>query len=237
MIKNNLLGQILIGVLVLLLMIAALQMLGIGSQIGAVQLGEEGQVSIPKIPRGINTQVDEEEVDLKKLVEVASVKPIFSTTREPFVGEVEEPKPEEPPVEIPELQAQITGVVITPENSYAVILDTNTNKRRPYKVGMPLDGELGGWTITSIQSRKVTFISDDEKTQELELKVSAGSKQAKPAKTATTNKTSASVKKGGVASGNKPLNRKDKKQNADDIRKKIAARRAQMRAEAANKNN
>lgn len=233
MLKNNLFGQVLIGMLVLLLLIAVIQLLGVGSKIDAVQLSEEDQISIPKLPTSLNQQDTQEEVDLKKLVEVATVKPIFSTTREPFVGEVEETI-EEPPVEIAELKAQITGIVITPENSYAMILDPTTNKRNSYKVGMPLDGELGGWTITSIQSRKVTFVSDDEKTEELELKVSGGTK---PSKKLAAKKANTAVKKGEVARASKPLSRKDKKKNADDIRKKIAARRAQMRAEAANKKN
>jgi hypothetical protein len=233
MLKNNLFGQILIGIIVILLLIASIQLLGIGSQVSSVKLDESEQISIPKLPISINQQETQEEVDLKKLVEVATVKPIFSITREPFVGEVEE-VPEEPPVAIAELKAQITGIVITSENSYAMILDTTTNKRSSYKVGMPLDGELGGWTITSIQSRKVTFISDDEKSEELELKVSGGTKPKIAAK-ASNNKTAAEA--GKVTNPNKPLSRKDKKKNADDIRKKIAARRAQMRAEAANKKN
>lgn len=233
MLKNNLFGQILIGILVLILLIASIQMLGIGSKVNAVQLNKEDQVSIPKIPTSINQQEIKEEVDLKKLVEVATSKPIFSTTREPFVDEVEEQVPEEVAVEIAELQAQITGIVITPENSYAMILDTTTNKRNSYKVGMPLDGELGGWTITSIQSRKVTFVSDDEKTQELELKVGGTAPRASK----SLNKTNTTAKAGDIAQQSKAISRKDKKKNADDIRKKIAARRAQMRAEAANKKN
>ena len=234
MLKNNLFGQILIGIVVLLLLIAAIQLLGVGSKIDAVQLNEEDQVSIPKLPSSINQQETQEEVDLKKLVEVATTKPIFSTTREPFVGEVVDVEPKDPPVEIPELKAQITGIVITPENSYAMILDTTTNKRNSYKVGMPLDGDLGGWTITSIQSRKVTFESDDEKTQELELKVGGGTAPSTPL---NARKKNAVTKAGEISKPNKPLSRKDKKKNADDIRKKIAARRAQMRAEAANKKN
>ncbi len=233
MLKNNLFGQILIGVLIILLLIASIQMLGIGSQVGSVQLDESEQVSIPKVPTSFNQQEPEEKKDWKKMVDVAATKPIFSTTREPFVDEVEEIT-EAPPVEIPELKAKITGIVITPENSYAMILDTTTNKRNSYKVGMPLDGDLGGWTITSIQSRKVTFISDDEKSQELELKVSDGTGARRATKSRTDKK---GAKAGNTAKPNKPLSRKDKKKNADEIRKKIAARRAQMRAEAANKKN
>ncbi len=234
MLKNNLFGQILIGSLIVLALIASIQMLGIGSQVGAVKLNEDEQVSIPNLPKSFNQQETPEEIDLKKLAEVAATKPIFSTTREPFIEEVEEEKTEDLTVEIAELKAQITGIVITPENSYAMILDTTTNKRRSYKVGMPLDGELGGWRITSIQSRKVTFESDDDKSQELELKVSGGTR---PAASPASKKPGAAAKTGDIARANKPLSRKDKKKNADDIRKKIAARRAQMRAEAANKKN
>ena len=157
---------------------------------------------------------------------------MFSEDRLPFVEpEIEVAEDDESKPDIPELKVMLTGVVITPEQSYAMILDTTTNLRETYKVGMPLDGEQGGWTLNSIQSRKVTFVSDDNETAELELEVY--SQQLKVGKQAGKNRSS----KDKDSDTNKSENiREEKKKNADDIRKKIAERRAQMRAEAAKKN-
>jgi hypothetical protein len=109
-----------------------------------------------------------------------------------------------------------------------MILDNITNQRETYKIGMPLEGEQGGWTLTEIHNRRVVFTSDDEKSAELDLDVFSGKLKAGGNKRNTKkDKKNADIKK---------LSRKDKKKNADDIRKKIAERRAQMRAEAAKKN-
>ena len=231
MIKNNLLGQILIGLLVLFLLISSIQMFGLGQGIDQVIVDEENQMNLPSVPYDNPKEDNNDSVDGKKLLSSIVGRPMFSITRTPFVSE-EPIDPEAEGVEeaeINELQAKLTGVVvITPEHSYAMILDNVTNQRETYKIGMPLDGEQGGWTLSEIHSRKVVFISDDERTAELELEVFSGKlKAGGKKKNIKKNKKNADVKQ---------LSRKDKKKNADDIRKKIAERRAQMRAEAAKKN-
>ena len=234
MIKNNLLGQILIGIIVVFLLISSIQMFGWGVGVGNVSIDESNLSSLPKVPKSDSSNDQIAKVDSKLLLEEIYKRPMFNSDRQPFKEIVIEAKEDEPPPEVPELNAQLTGVVITPEQSYAMILDTTTNQRETYKVGMPLDGEQGGWTLNSIQSRKVTFVSDDNRTAELDLEVY--SKQLKAGKQANNkgksnkNKSSDSDKKKNETS------RDEKKKNADDIRKKIAERRAQMRAEAAKKN-
>lgn len=232
MIRNNIFGQILIGIIVLSLLISSIQMFGWGSGIGKVDVSEDSANGIPNVPESATIEKKSNE-DNKRTLEELGMRPMFSPDRLPFVPPVIEDDNEPGPViEIPELNAQLTGVVITPEQSYAMILDTSTNQRETYKVGMPLDGELGGWTLNSIQSRKVTLVSDDDKTEELELEVysqqlNAGSK---------SNKSRKSNKKDSKNTNTSEDIREEKKKNADDIRKKIAERRAQMRAEAAKKN-
>ena len=231
MLKNNLLAQILVGLRVFFLLLSSIQMFGWGQGIDKVVINPENTMQLPALPKV--TKQDEVKADHKQLIDSITKRPMFSITREPFVAP-EETGGENPggKIEISELNVSLTGVVITPEGSYAMILDGATNKRDTYKVGMPLNGDQGGWTLNSIQSRKVVFVSDDEKTAELELDVFTGTLKA-GGKTAKKN--------GQVASQHNNKNdaaqsRKDKKKSADDIRKKIAERRAQMRAQAAKKN-
>ncbi|MFK8013165.1 MAG: hypothetical protein AB8B80_14080 [Marinicellaceae bacterium] len=233
MIKNNLFGQMLIGIIVILLLISSIQMFGWGVGVGSVSIDEENLSSLPKVPRNIVSDETIVNVDNKTLLEEIANRPMFSATREPF-QETEIPDVDvdvDKPV-INALKAQLTGVVITPEQSYAMILDTTTNQRETYKVGMPLEGEQGGWTLNSIQSRKVTFVSDDNEKAELELEVY--SKKLKVGKQSGKNRSSQS--NAGEDDKKSDNSREEKKKNADDIRKKIAERRAQMRAEAAKKN-
>jgi len=236
MIKNNILGQLLIGAIVLFLLISSIQMFGWGVGVQSVTVDEDNLTGIPKVPNTVSTTEKMTNEDSKIVLEEIGIRPLFRPDRKPYVEPVidEENVPGEDVV-VNELKAQLTGVVITPEQSYAMILDTTTNERETYKVGMPLDGEQGGWTLNSIQSRKVVFVSDDDKKVELELEVygkqlNAGKKAGKNRKKSKKDKSS---DKNSTTSN---VSKDDKKKNADDIRKKIAERRAQMRAEAAKKN-
>ena len=234
MIKNNIFGQMLIGVIVILLLVSSIQMFGWGMGVDSVLIDEDSLSSLPVVPKTTASNEQASSVDSKVMLEEIGKRPMFNSDRIPFVEAevVDVDDPGEKP-DINELKAQLTGVVITPEQSYAMILDTTTNQRETYKVGMPLDGEQGGWTLNSIQSRKVTFVSDDDRTAELELEVY--SKQLKASK--QKGKGGSSKDRGSDSNSNtNNSSRNDKKKNADDIRKKIAERRAQMRAEAAKKN-
>ncbi len=228
MVKNNFFGQVLIGLLVLFMLISSIQMFGWGQGLKEVNIDSDAASTLPVVPKEIATAEKIAAADTKKLMAEIIKRPMFSQDRKPFVPPVEEePKDENGPIEAKELKAKLTGVVITPEQSYAIILDNLTNERNTYKVGMPLEGEQGAWMLDSIQSRKVVFVSEDKKTEELELEIYSG--QAK--KPVKNQKGKAGV----TANKAKKLSKRDKKKNADDIRKKIAERRAQMRAQAAKK--
>ena len=229
MIKNNILGQFLIGVMAIFLLIGSVQMFGWGTGINKIEIDQEQLPSLPVVPKGNKNNKTVSEEDVKKEIGGINERPMFSLTREPFVELADEDgiTEVEPEITINEIKAQLTGVVITPTESYAMIFDSLTNQRETYRVGMPLEGDQGGWTLNSIQSRKVVFVSDNDETSELELEVfSAG------LSTGGNNKP-----KNASNSSEKPaISQVEKKKNADDIRKKIAERRAQMRADAAAKN-
>lgn len=227
MIKNNLFGTILVILMVVFLLLASVQIVGIGSGIKEIVVAEDINEGLPKITAAVNNANLDEKIDNTDLVNVINARPMFSDTRLPYIEEELEVTTEGEPEDIPELKAKLKGVVITPESSYAMIVDEITKNREVYTVGMPLDGEQGGWSLTEITQRKVVFTSEDNKTTELELEVFGG----------TAGPANKSAKKD-VASTNKATKlqeKLEKKKNADDIRKKIAERRAQMRAEALKK--
>ena len=241
MIKNNLFGQILIGLLVFFLLLSSVQMFGWGSGIDSVVLDESESDDIPVLPKSTQNISVITLDDRKNMVGTINEHPMFSTSRTPFIEEIESTDEVAEDLSVSELKAELTGVVITPEQSYAMILDTITNQKDTYKVGMPLQGEQGGWTLNAIQSRKVVFVSDDDKTEELELVVFSGSMSSNKPVTGGKNKpqlgnsqTSGQVKLESN-NGKSQASNKDNKKNADDIRKKIAERRAKMRADAAKK--
>ncbi len=228
MIKNNLFGTILVVIMVLFLVVASIQMVGIGSRINKVVIPEDINADLPKVRNAVaNTETDEK-VDNSQLVDLIKKRPMFSDSRIPFVEDDESVVDENENVDIPELKAKLMGVVITPESSYAMIVDETTKNREVYTVGMPLEGEQGGWSLSEITQRKVVFTSEDNKTTELELEVFGGT--AGPA-----GKSASSKKADNRNKSSENQEKLEKKKNADDIRKKIAERRAQMRADALKK--
>ena len=227
MIKNNLFGTILIILMVIFLLFASVQMIGIGSGINEVVIAENINSDLPAVKGAIDSSQVDEKVDNTQLVNLIMDRPMFSDTRLPIIESDEEVVEEEPPLEIEELKAKLMGVVITPENSYAMIVDEITNNSEVYTVGMPLEGEQGGWSLSEITQRKVVFTSEDNKTTELELEVFGG--------TSSSPSNSATPDVSGSNTTSEIQEKIEKKKNADDIRKKIAERRAQMRADALKK--
>jgi type II secretory pathway component PulC len=227
MIKNNIFGTILVLLMVVFLLVASIQMVGVGSGVKSAVVSEDINADLPKIQNAINNDADEK-LDNTQLLNNIKDRPMFSDTRMPFEEEdladtgtlVED-------VVIEPLKAKLMGVVITPESSYAMIVDEASKKSEVYTVGMPLEGDQGGWSLTEITQRKVIFTSEDNEITELELEVFSG--------TAGPAKNSATPKVAGTNKATEDQKKLEKKKNADDIRKKIAERRAQMRADALKK--
>lgn len=221
------------------LVLGSIQMMGWGSDIREIEIDEENLPRLPVVPSPANDEKAIKSDTVQMITDINGL-PLFSDDRQPFKDEPQlDPVDNTTPV-ISELKAKITGIVITPEQSYATILDTVTNERVTYQVGMPLEGEQGGWTLNSIESRKVTFVSDENETEELELEVYSGNLKGGSGKNKGKNGGNGNNKKNNKNSEQKnsqALTKEQKKQNADEIRRKIAERRAQMRAQAAQKQN
>lgn len=220
MLKNNFLGSILVGLLAIFLIFAATQFVGIGSNIKEISKPEDLNESLPKVKTSSNT--DQQLNITAESIEKINTQPLFSLNRQPY--------PDKPPEaietievvsEIEDLKAKVTSVVITPEKKYAMIHDDISNQRSFYQEGMPLDGSQGGWSVFEIQQRKVIFKSEDDRTHELELEVYASKGSPRKSRSANKNKQSKEADKN-----------KSSKRTAEEIRKKIAERRAQMRSEA-----
>ena len=243
--KNNILGNGLLVVIGLLVLVAAIQMMGWGSSIDAMS-PDETAAALPAINLNNDGQANQEEI-AKPNAELMVQKDLFSTTRTAFIppedeqvlGPDGEPVDDEvlPPAE--PLQARLTGIAITPEQSYVMIHDAVMNKSVRLTPGMPLEGEQGAWVVEEIQPRKVVFTADGQEPQELELEVY--SQSLKPAgkgknKNNRRNRDRNKNKNNNQANNNRNNNDKAQQKNsAEEIRKKIAERRAQMRAEAARK--
>mgnify|MGYP000913139805 FL=1 len=88
--------------------------------------------------------------------------------------------------------------------------------------------------MESIESRKVTLVSDDDKTEELELEVFSGDLGNGKGKGKNKGKNKKNEAEAVTASDAAQQETSDDKRNsAEEIRRKIAERRAQMRANAA----
>jgi general secretion pathway protein N len=155
-------------------------------------------------------------------------RPIFNEDRKPTPDAPEIKPPDTPPVP---LNISLTGVMLTPQMRLAMIHDTAKNGSIALKEGMPLPGDLGGWTLTHVKDRSAIFkeMSGDEVEVELTTAVAspkpgpgghpAGGPPAR-AGAAANGKTQTAA-----ATDAKPA-------QGDDLQRRIEERRKQMRDEA-----
>lgn len=92
----------------------------------------------------------------------SSARALFSENREPLkidrskspsgmAGSAENAAPQVP------LNITLGGVIIAPNLRLAIVTDNATGKVVTLKEGMPMPGDLGGWTLRDIERAKVTF--------------------------------------------------------------------------------
>lgn len=236
--KSNWLVNALVAAIGLLLIVAALQFIGWGRGVSEIQAEPFDENQIEQL---VTAKDDLAAPDIKpEVIDRITQTPLFREDRQPFVEPlvVEEQTGQGPEViEIKPLKAQVTSIIITGNSSYVMIQDQLTNERLTLKEGMPLDGEQGMWMVDRIDKRKVTFVAEGQEPVELELEVFSGA----------LNKN--------TANQNRPQNNRNNKNNptadndettltpeqlrqkkAEEIRRKIAERRAEMRAKAAQGN-
>ena len=228
--KNNLFANGLLVLIGVLLLLAALQLFGWGRGTQPLEAEAFDATTLNQLEADAIVG-DEINLDDKALEQITDA-PLFSYDRQPYIPTEEGPGIEgevEPPIVAEPLKARVTSIIIIDENSYAMVFDELSKERITLTQGMPLPGEQGLWTVDTINPRAVTFVADGEEPVEIGLDVFDGQLNSKAAKAnKRTNRNSKSNKQ---TSNN--AQQQTQKNSAEEIRKKIAERRAQMRANAA----
>lgn len=147
--------------------------------------------------------------------------------------QVEDEAPQPAPVEIPELEATVAGIIITPETRLAMITDNASNETLVLREGMAMAGDKSAWRITTIRPRGVEFETDGGRTEDLELEVETEALKtgAKPVR----QTAQAAQEQNQDAAGDQQAGGDAEAQaraRAEEIRRRVAERRAQLRAEA-----
>jgi len=150
-------------------------------------------------------------------------------------GEHGEPQPEapEPVAELPELKAKLAGIIITPEMKIAMVTDNDSRETLILREGMAMAGDKSAWKISEIQPRGVRFETDSGKSQQLDLEVEtkALAAGARPVRTAAAA-PQASTADAPVENEQETDAESAARARAEEIRRRVAERRAQLRAEA-----
>jgi len=156
-----------------------------------------------------------------------SERPLFNDDRKPTpVADVEAIVEGPPPVP---LNVTLTGVILvrktetTEELRIAMVHDNARNESMALKVGMPLGGEQGGWTLSSVEPRMAVFKNANDETAEVELQTAAVATQAPGARRPPPQALAAP----GAVAPDRSTNAAD-----SDLAKRIEERRRQMREEA-----
>lgn len=155
-------------------------------------------------------------------------RPLFNEDRKPTPDTPGDAvTPAAPPVA---LNVSLTGVILTPLLHLAMIHDNAKNNAVVLKEGMPLPGDLGGWTLTRVKERSAFF--KEAAGEEVEVELSTAVASPKPG---------APVRSGAPGSaappqfGPKPAAAASKSADtnqAGQLQRRIEERRKQMRDEA-----
>lgn len=234
--KNNLFANVMLGLIGILLILAALQMFGWGRGTASLEAELFDVSTLSKLEVSKDLDTDDQSSD-QSVVQITDA-PLFSFDRLPYIapvdgeGELEE---DLSIVEAEPLKAKVTSIIITGENSYAMVLDELSNEHITLKQGMPLPGEQGLWVVDSINPRHVTFAAEGEEPIEIGLEVFSGQLN-KNTGNQNNNRRNNKQKQDKNKVDTEINNQQAQKNSAEEIRRKIAERRAQMRANAAKGN-
>jgi general secretion pathway protein N len=151
------------------------------------------------------------------------------------------------------LNVTVNGIIITPDLKIAMITDNTTKERLRLRENMPLEGDQGAWVLQRIEPRKLVFEGGGDEPAEVELlthtkalkggraspaKKSAGKKPAGKQPAAKQGQEAQSAQAAMVQerlrqSGNGSVeDEEDRAAKAEEIRRRVAERRAQLREEA-----
>lgn len=177
LLKENLIAWALlgtIGVAVLLLGLSALWFSRGGPGADDVNQPETRPVDLASIEGSLQ--------DDEAFFEIVE-RPLFSPDRRPVPVQefVVEDEPEVAEVEPPkELDAILTGVVITPDRRIVTLREKESGDIVRIEEGRPLEGALAGWDVTTINPRSVDFSARTGESARLEMEVYGEALKAPP---------------------------------------------------------
>jgi general secretion pathway protein N len=163
------------------------------------------------------------------------------TTTRPIFNEDRKPTPETPEAPVAAqpsapLNISLTGIILTPQLHLAMIHDNAKNDPFSVKEGMPLPGDLGGWTLTKVKERSAMFkeAAGDEVEVELTTAVAGpkpGTPPPRPTGAAPVTPATAQAPQFGPKPP-APANKPPDSAQAEQMQRRIEERRKQMRDEA-----
>ncbi len=176
---------------------------------------------------------------------IVDERPVFNESRQPEIIEVEDVTEQtiDNTIVVKDApEVKLTGVIITPAMKIASLTPVDTSQESVMAhEGQSLTGEYVGWQVNAVNPRDVVLRSNDGRQLELELQVhDVAIKEppkpkpvAKAAKAGQNKQTEADKAKSGAGAGDdkEPLSR------AEQIRQRIAERRAELRREQEEQSN
>ncbi len=163
--------------------------------------------------------------------EVINARPVFNETRRPMAASLELAGDEdEPEVELAVAdppRVRLTGVVITPTERVVTLTPEDGGEAVVIREGMPLEGKFVGWSVDSVEPRRVNLLSSDGDEVHVELAVH----DAMIAQPPEPEPRRAVDEEADFEAGD-DVPPDETRSRADEIRERIRERREQLRAEA-----
>ena len=217
------------GICGLMLLLATIQSIGLGS--GYELEAPEPSAPDPELQQPLLV-VQNQLPPFTQYNEIEQ-RPLFNADRRPAQIEqaaVVTPVDVQPPAP---LTATLAGIVLTPATRVALVRNDSTQEVFRIHEGMPLPGELGGWRLKELQARNAVFDGGAQGETELKLDPAADAppappppppppgQQADPAQQAAANDPAAAQQQASDAAAREA-----------EVRRIIEERRRQMREEA-----
>lgn len=235
--RNNLLTTLLVGLIGLLLVVGLVLFVLLG-RVNLDRIAPQGETSVPRVA------VASPSTALETFDEYGEIyrRPVFfSDRRLPVIAmseleeepEIEDEIDEEEPIS--DLKASVAGIIITPDMRMAMIRDQQANQTVLLREGMSLEGEQAAWKLDRIDSRLVNFVSVDGRSAGLELEVNTRG-LTRPTSTRESTAPEASSESAPATetaeAAERPEPSEEALARAEEIRRRVAERRAELRAEA-----
>ncbi len=159
-------------------------------------------------------------------------RPLFNEDRKPTPPAAPGSGKNEP--SIPNLNATLSGVIITPKVRMVMITEKGKTQSTTVKEGNALPGDLGAWRLAQVKPRGAVFKNAAGAEMEMELVVASGGQSPAPQNGTTAAQAQPALPAAGPRAGadaSKPQS--DAERAATALRTRIEARRQQMREQGA----